>query len=271
MKLIENKNINGSTKIIRLKKEEVPGKAQQLLNHYQEGGIIVIEGFKPHNVNYSILQQCTQEPCSYRWGKKSIKKMYTKELLQVSKASEEIKTEILASERNIFKSVHKIFYSMLSYTSLKNINMTASSLWRCLPTIDEKYHVDVYPMTSLRSYWNLDDAPRVWGFGHSSLDVLQMFPEDPSLKEIMNCNAGTKDGFQTALNRRLNELSDGLGYHIAEFDPFDLWIGDGVKGFHKIIYGKKMLSLNFGPADTSLREIFVSTFGYDKWIKSRKN
>ena len=98
-----------------------------------------------------------------------------------------------------------------------------------------------------------------------------MFPEDNGLKEIMNCNGSSKDGFQTALNKRLNELSNRLGYHIAEFDPFDLWIGDGAKGFHKIIYGKKMLSLGLVPANSSFSEAFETTFGYERWIKARKN
>ena len=82
MKLIENKSINGSAKIIKLKEKEVQGKARQLLNHYKEGGIIVIEGFKPENVNYSVLQRYTQEPCSYNWDDRSIKKCTPKNFLR---------------------------------------------------------------------------------------------------------------------------------------------------------------------------------------------
>ena len=145
MRLIKNKNVQGSIKIIKLKEEEAPGKAQQLLNHYQDGGVIVIEGFKPKNVNYSMLQQCMQQNCSYNWGDKSKKKLYTKPLLKASKASEEMRSEILASERSIFRSVHRIFNSMLSSTDLHYIDMRAQSLWRCLPTIDENI-ILIYPI-----------------------------------------------------------------------------------------------------------------------------
>ena len=270
MKLIENKSIfHASTKIIKLKKEEVPSRAQQLLNHYQEGGIIVIEAFRPDKVNYSALNHCSQKACSYSWGNRSIKKMETKSLLKVANVSKELEMEMVTSEINICQSIYKIFSSMLSAAGLNDVEMAAKSIWRCLPTIDENYHVDVYPATTLRAYWNLDNVPRVWGFGHSSLDVLQMFPEDADLRSFLHSSGGSKEGFQTELNVRLNKLSDQLDYHILEFDPFDLWIADGAKGFHKIIYGKKMLSLNLGPTHSSFNEKFYSAFGYEKWIQSR--
>ena len=89
-------------------------------------------------------------------------------------------------------------------------------------------------------------VPRVWGCGHSSLDVLQIFADDADSRSFLKHARNFKGVFQTELNERLNILSDKLDYHILEFDPFDLWIADGAKGFHKIIYGKKMLSLNLG-------------------------
>ena len=61
MKFIENKNIiQASTKILRIKKEDVPSRANQLLNHYQDGGAIVIEALGPDNVNYSAIEYCSQ-------------------------------------------------------------------------------------------------------------------------------------------------------------------------------------------------------------------
>ena len=270
MKFIENKNIfHANTKILRVKKEEVPSRAQQLLNHYQEGGIIVIEAFKPDNVNYSALRHCSQKVCSSSWANRSIKKMETSSFLEVADVPKELKMEILASEINICQSIFEIFRSLLSSAGLDDVEMAAKSIWRCLPTINENYHVDVYPSTNLRAYWNLDDAPRVWGFGHSSLDVLQMFPDDTDLRSFFKCSESFKEGFQRELNVRLNKLSDKLDFHIIEFDPFDLWIADGAKGFHKIIYGKKMISLNIGPTSNSGRKIFDSIFAYEKWIKSR--
>ena len=54
MKLIKNKNIpNASVSVIKLKKEDVASRADELFNHYLEGGIIVIEKFRPIGVNYS--------------------------------------------------------------------------------------------------------------------------------------------------------------------------------------------------------------------------
>ena len=145
--------------------------------------------------------------------------------------------------------------------------MAAQSIWRCLPTIDENYHVDIYSTATLRAYWNLDNAPRVWGFGHSSLDVLKIFPDDADIYHFLKSGEIFKGSFQRELNTRLNKLSDQLDYHILELDPFDLWIADGAKGFHKIIYGKRMLSLNIGPLRESDKEKFCSAFGYEKWIK----
>ena len=268
MKFIENKNImQASTKILKIKKEDVPSRANQLLNHYQDGGIIVIEAFRPDNVNYSAIEYCSQKACSYSWGNRSIKKVDTPNLLKIAEASKELKAEMLTSEEQICKSIYKIFKRILSSAGLSNIEMAAQSIWRCLPTIDENYHVDIYSTATLRAYWNLDNAPRVWGFGHSSLDVLKIFPDDADIYHFLKSGEIFKGSFQRELNTRLNKLSDQLDYHILELDPFDLWIADGAKGFHKIIYGKRMLSLNIGPLREREKEKFCSAFGYEKWIK----
>ena len=268
MKLIKNKNIaNASTCIIKLKKEDVADRADELFHHYLEGGIIVIEKFRPTGVSYSALKHFSQSACQYSWRNRAIKKMHTTKFLKMPGISEDLRKEVLISERSIGKSVYSIFSHLLSTIGLNNPKVKFTSIWRCLPVINENYHVDVYEQTPLRAYWNLDNSPRVWGFGHSALDVLRMFEEDSGLKMILNHTGNFKEGFQRELNKKLTQLADSLEFHIAEFDPYDLWIADGTKGFHKIIYGKNMLSQNL-TLSSGCSQKLDSALNYQKWISS---
>ena len=268
MKLIKNKNIpNASVSVIKLKKEDVASRADELFNHYLEGGIIVIEKFRPIGVNYSALQYCSQKACMHSWHERSIKKMHTSKFLEAAGASGELKEEMLASEKNIVWSIFEIFRDLLSAIDISDAKIMYSSIWRCLPVISEDYHVDVYQDTPLRAYWNLDNSPRVWGFGHSSLDVLQIFEAEACLQKILNYGGSFKDGFQRELNKTLTQLAHSLEFHIAEFDPYDLWIADGTRGFHKIIYGKNMLSQNLTISNNDCKKLDTA-LNYKNWIKS---
>ena len=268
MKVIKNKSVaNASTCIIKLKKEDVADRADELFHHYLEGGIIVIEKFRPTGVSYSALKHFSQSACQYSWRNRAIKKMHTTKFLKMPGISEDLRKEVLNSERSIGKSVYSIFSHLLSTIGLNNPKVKFTSIWRCLPVINENYHVDVYEETPLRAYWNLDNSPRVWGFGHSALDVLRMFEDDSGLKMILNHTGNFKEGFQRELNLKLTQLADSLEFHIAEFDPYDLWIADGTKGFHKIIYGKNMLSQNL-TLSSGCSQKLDSALSYRKWISS---
>ena len=185
--------------------------------------------------------------------------------LEAAGASGELKEEMLASEKNIVWSIFEIFSDLLSGIDINNEKIMYSSIWRCLPVISENYHVDVYQDTPLRAYWNLDNSPRIWGFGHSSLDVLKIFEGDISLQKILKYGGNFKEGFQRELNKTLTQLAHSLEFHIAEFDPYDLWIADGTRGFHKIIMGR-ICSQNLTISNNDCKK--RAALNYKNWIKS---
>ena len=122
----------------------------------------------------------------------------------------------------------------------------------------------MYEDTPLRAYWNLDNSPRVWGFGHSALDVLRMFG-DSDLKMILNILEVLKR-ISKGVEQKIDSIVT-LSSSISEFDPYDLWIVDGTKGFHKIIYGKSMISQNL-TLSRGCSQKLDSALNYRTWIGS---
>ncbi len=120
--------------------------------------------------------------------------------------------------------------------------------WRHTETRVENLHFDIDKnadeFESVRLYYNMDDAPRIWHTTHGLSQLLAHYYDQLDLKTMAD----------KPLERLLHVLSvrlfgnwqsrgrEQFPRHMALFEPDDIWIVDGRTVPHQVIFGRRVAS-----------------------------
>jgi hypothetical protein len=130
---------------------------------------------------------------------------------------------------------------------LRHHNVTKRDIsWRHTETRVENLHFDIDrgadDFESVRLYFNMDDAPRIWHTTHVLTDLLARYYNELGLSLLAN----------EPLERLLHVLSvrvfgnwssrgrEQFPRHAALFEPNDLWLVDGRTVPHQVFYGRRV-------------------------------
>ncbi len=121
-------------------------------------------------------------------------------------------------------------------------------VWRHTETRVENLHFDIDKnaddFESVRLYYNMDDAPRIWHTTHGLSKLLAHYYDDLELRNAANL----------PLERLLHIVSvrlfgnwqsrgrEQFPRHMALFEPDDIWVVDGRTVPHQVIYGRRVIS-----------------------------
>src|SRR5262249_10733999 len=116
----------------------------------------------------------------------------------------------------------------------------------------ENLHFDMDPNSdeteAIRLYLNVDDAPRIWHTTHTLSRLVRQYYDELSLTKFSNRPS----------ERLLKELSIRLfgGWqfrgreqfprHEILFEPMDVWLVDGRRVPHQVVFGRRVVSTYFG-------------------------
>jgi len=121
-------------------------------------------------------------------------------------------------------------------------------VWRHTETRVENLHFDKDKgsdsFESVRLYFNMDDAPRIWNTSHPLSQILTGFYDELELASAVDLPL---ERLLQLLSVRLfgNWSSRGreqFPHHVVLFEPNDIWICDGRTVPHQVIYGRRVIS-----------------------------
>ena len=268
MKLRINKHCKGgSLKIIVLTLNELFSNKKIFKEAYSKGQLIVVEKFKPCDIDIHILAKAYELSKKAPTPKKPFARDFARSLTQNEELQKQFEIEFQKSEKIVFKLFTKLLAPFIDLGKLKFQN---ASTWRSLPTTNEGYHLDIYKATSLRAYWNLSPTPRAWGIGHRACDLMALLPEEKKAmaRSIAKNFKDSEDLLQFKMNSFFNrEALKNLDQHQIQFDTYDLWICDGLKACHQIISGDMMAGFDYpvkalGSESKGLKELQ----NYSDWL-----
>ena len=238
--LLYNPKVNGSVKVVEVSPNFIDSGYKLLRHHYTNGDIILIDNFK-FDIDYSLFDFKPHEATANNSLKKPKMLEAIAHLINKEKAIAKRTEMAMTTCQNRIQGIFKGMFP--EATSLDNI-----TTWRFTQTNTEDYHLDIYPDDSItfRAFYNLSLTPRVWGFGHSSKDILAALnikKEDLHLYE--------KDQtLSPMLNNRLRAWLDTQERHTAKFSHCSLWLCDSLKVGHQVVSGDKMAAFTFrAPAE----------------------
>jgi len=124
-------------------------------------------------------------------------------------------------------------------------------IWRFTETRVENLHFDVDrncdDLELVRLYVNLDDVPRIWYTAGTFSTVSETYYESLGLSRF-------KGQSNDALLKRLDTGAfgdwnhrgrDTVPRHLVLFEPGDIWIVDGRRVSHQVMYGRRVVSTLF--------------------------
>ena len=121
-------------------------------------------------------------------------------------------------------------------------------VWRLTETRVENLHFDVDrdagAFEVVRLYFNMDDIPRIWQTGHP---LRRLFFAHRGALDLDRLAGGPPEKLLSALNARLFGPWSARGrepapHHVVLFEPGDLWLCDGRRTPHQVIYGRRVVS-----------------------------
>ena len=270
MELKINKHCKGgSLKVFVFTTNELIANKKDFKEAYLEGHLIVIEKFKPKDINYQTLEKAYELSREAPTPKKPFAKDFARSLTHEESLQKKLESEFQKSEQTIFRLFTKLLAPFIDLSELKFQN---ASTWRSQQTINEGYHLDIYKATSLRAYWNLSPNQRLWGIGHRACDLIAPLPEEKKsiARSIKKKHKDSGDVFQFKMNSFLNrEVLKDLEKHQIQFDTYDLWICDGLKACHEIISGDMMAGFDYPvrPSNNESNEL-RELENYSHWLLS---
>jgi hypothetical protein len=226
---------------------------RKLMEDYAAGKIVLLRGVR---IDYDRrFVSALEIPASWEAKKLQTRIMERRKPFWASRAKRRACRELFGGDmlkylkfQNQVRAVNGALREVLGELLVHHRVSQTEFVWRLTETRVENLHFDVDQgagaFEAVRLYVNMDDIPRIWQTGHPLRRLFFAYREALGLDRLA---AGTPEKLLSVLNGRLfgpwsTRGREPAPHHVVLFEPGDVWLCDGRRTPHQVLYGRRVVS-----------------------------